>query len=176
MRQLLLLRHAKSSWASPEVDDFDRPLNKRGKRSAKAVGAWISAQGLVPEAVWCSAARRTRETWEGLGLPGEAVLREDLYHAEAGAILEILRTCAARSLMVIGHNPGLAELAHGLVAEAPAHPRFDDYPTAALLVARFEIDDFAALAPGTGSVAHFLTPHDLLKPRGAPEVSDPGSD
>jgi phosphohistidine phosphatase len=71
-RTLILIRHAKSDWEHPALDDHDRPLNARGQRSAPRIGAWLAAQGLAPDAVLCSTARRTRETWQGIAtrLPG----------------------------------------------------------------------------------------------------------
>ncbi|MEM6489916.1 MAG: histidine phosphatase family protein [Pseudomonadota bacterium] len=161
MRHLLLLRHAKSSWANPELPDFDRPLNKRGQRSAKALGRWLHSNGTLPELVYCSSARRTRETWDGLKLPGEVAFRDDLYEADSGAVLDVVRACPTPSLLVIGHNPGLADLAHSLARTAPAHARWSDYPTGALTSLRFEVSAWADLVPGTGTVEAFLTPHDL---------------
>lgn len=161
MKHLILLRHAKSSWVNPDLDDFDRPLNKRGKRSAKALGEWLRAEGWQPDLVLCSAARRTRETWEGLGLPGEPVLRKDLYHAMPEGMLAILRAATAQTILLIGHNPGIAALAQDLVREAPQHPRFSDYPTGALLVAGFELKKWSKLGARSGEVKAFLTPHDL---------------
>jgi len=162
MRQLLLLRHTKSSWANPEIDDFDRPLNKRGRRSAAALADWFAREAVAPDAVWCSAARRTRETWEALGLQSDVHLRDDLYLAEAQCLLRMIRDCAAGSLLVIGHNPGLGELAHRLGASSPDHTRWHDFPTGAMVDLRFDVDGFHDVEPRTGHVAQFLTPHDLV--------------
>jgi phosphohistidine phosphatase len=166
MKHLILLRHAKSTWVNPDVDDFDRPLNKRGKRSAKVLGQWLRAQGWAPDAVFCSAARRTRETWEGLSLKGTPDLRRDLYHAAPETMLEVIRAApaAAKTLLLIGHNPGIAALAHQLVAAAPDHSRFNDYPTGSLLIADFDVKKPAKIAPGRGVVRSFVTPHDLTEP------------
>ncbi|WP_116134298.1 histidine phosphatase family protein [Tropicimonas sp. IMCC34043] len=164
MLHVLLLRHAKSSWVNPEISDFDRPINKRGKRAAKAIGAWLAKEELNPDRVLSSSARRTRETWEGMKLPGQPDLRKELYHAGPEEMLAMLQavTPGAGTILMIGHNPGVAELAHMLVAEQPDHPRFDDYPTGALLVAGFDVKTPAEIAPGSGQVVRFLTPHDLL--------------
>lgn len=163
MRRLILLRHTKSSWASPDTEDVDRPLNKRGKRSAKALGKWLRSHALVPDTTLCSSARRTRETWDGLALPGPVELRDDLYEATTETLLTAIREAEAETLLVIGHNPGIAELAQRVLAEAPTHERFTDYPTGALTIATFDIDSFAALEPDTGTLEHFLTPHDLIE-------------
>lgn len=161
MKHLILLRHAKSSWVNPELEDFDRPLNKRGKRSARALAKWFRESDWKPDQVLCSSARRTRETWEELDLAGTPELRDDLYHAGADRMLKALRHAEGKTVLLIGHNPGIAALAHVLVSTPPDHSRFDDFPTGSLLVADFDIKKFAKLAPGTGEVREFLTPHDL---------------
>ncbi|WP_068118478.1 SixA phosphatase family protein [Tropicimonas marinistellae] len=163
MKQLILLRHAKSSWVNPELDDFDRPLNKRGKRSAKALGKWLRKNERTPDHVLCSAARRARETWEELKLPGDVALRDDLYHASPETMLTALRGTRGRCILMIGHNPGIAALAHDLVAEPPAHPRFADYPTGSMLILDFDIKKWLGAAPKLGHVQEFLTPHDLVE-------------
>lgn len=163
MKTLILLRHAKSSWVNPDLGDIDRPLNKRGKRGAKALGKWLRKSPWQPDRVLCSSARRTRETCDALGLEAAAELRDDLYHASASAMLEILRQQDGAQVMVIAHNPGIASLAHSLVASAPDHPRFADYPTGSLLVAQFDISALSQLEPGIGRVESFLTPHDLVE-------------
>ena len=160
MTQLLLLRHAKSSWANPEMPDIERPLNKRGNRAARAMGQWLRANGLLPDRALVSAARRTRETWERLGLEAELELRPDLYEAEPDALLAALRGTSGQTVLMIGHNPGIGALARALAAAPPDHPRFADYPTAALTALRFP-GPWSEIAPGTGEVTAFLTPHDL---------------
>ncbi len=165
MKHLILLRHAKSSWANPEQDDFDRPLNKRGKRGARALGKWLRATGIAPQTILCSSARRARETWEGLELSGAPFFNEDLYHANADQILEKIRSSKAdgKWMMVIGHNPAIGTLAKNLLVTPPEHPRFGDFPTGALLVADFDVKSFAKIVPASGTARHFLTPHDLVE-------------
>ncbi|MFD0980391.1 SixA phosphatase family protein [Tropicimonas aquimaris] len=162
MRHLILLRHAKSSWVNPDIDDFDRPLNKRGKRSAKALGTWLHESEMHPDEVLCSSARRARETCEALRLSVGVDLREDLYHAEPEVMLEVLRKASGKSVLMIGHNPGIAAFAQMLTETPPDHPRFADYPTGALLVLDFDIKNWSKAGPGKGKVRTFLTPHDLV--------------
>ena len=161
MRRLILLRHTKSSWASPDLEDIDRPLNKRGIRSAEALAAWFAAQGEPPALAYVSPARRTRETWAGLRLGSAMEERPALYEASPETILDLVAECPAPSLIVVGHNPGLAEAARRLAAEEPDHARWLDYPTGALTDLRFDVESFAQIADGTGRIAAFLTPHDL---------------
>ncbi len=164
MRQLILLRHAKSSWVNPDLNDFDRPLNKRGQRSAKTLGKWLRKSGYAPEVTYCSTARRTRETWEALKLDGSLQLMEELYHASPDRMLGVLHGSEASSVLMIAHNPGISALAHVLVDTAPDHPRFADYPTGSLLVLEFDVESFSKVTPHSGHVREFLTPHDLLDP------------
>lgn len=163
-RRLILTRHAKSSWAEPGLADRDRPLNARGRRAARELGAWLASRGYLPDEVLSSDAARTRETWAGVAeaLPGAPEPRwlPGLYHAAPDAMLAALRQATGRTVMMIGHNPGIGEFADLLPARAPNDPDFARYPTAATLVVDFEIADWRDLAPGRGSVLDFFTPSD----------------
>ena len=161
MRHLILTRHAKSSWATPGLGDHDRPLNGRGRRGATALGHWLRAEDLSPDQILCSPSARTRETCKRLGLAIAPDLHDRLYLAQPADMLDVLRRAKGKSVLMIGHNPGICAFAQALVATLPVHDRFADYPTGATLVARFEIDDWSDLAPGTGTVRAFVTPHDL---------------
>ena len=165
--RLILTRHAKSSWDTPTLQDPDRPLNDRGRASAAALGAWMAAEGHVPDLVLSSDARRTRETWDGiapaLGAAPRIVWTPDLYHAGPGTILKSLRRAGdARIVLLLGHNPGIAQFAGAIVTAPPAHPRFDDYPTGATLIAAFDLPDWNDLRPGLGRTLDFTTPRDLI--------------
>lgn len=162
MKRLILARHAKSDWGDPALPDHARPLNRRGRRSAKALGDWLRGEGLVPGEILCSPAKRTQETCARLRLPLAPRLIESLYMAEPEDMLDVLREARGDTVLMIGHNPGIAEFAARLVAEPPAHPRFDDYPTGATLVADFDIGDWARLAEHTGRAARFVIPRELL--------------
>jgi phosphohistidine phosphatase len=161
MKDLILMRHAKSDWGSPLLHDHTRPLNKRGQRSATALGDWLRAQDLIPDQILCSSSARTQETCARLRLPLAPDLHDALYLAEVPDMLGVLRGATGARVLMLGHNPGIAEFAASLVATPPAHERFDDYPTGATLVARFEIGDWADLMPGTGAVLHFVIPREL---------------
>jgi phosphohistidine phosphatase len=164
---LILTRHAKSSWEDATLDDIDRPLNRRGRLAADAVGRWIAMRAPAPACALVSPARRTRETMAGLRphLPETLDLREDrrLYEAEdAAALLDILRGVdTPLPLLVLGHNPALGDLAGQLLARRPDHPQFDRFPTGATLVVRFPYDTLADLEPGTGAALAFIVPRDL---------------
>src|SRR5215471_10994842 len=141
MHQLLLLRHAKSSWDDPKLADRDRPLNKRGRRAVDAIHRAMLELGLTPDLVLVSPSRRTLETlaalepWDDTPLVEQV---EGLYLATVPQLLDILREVneTVRSLMLIGHNPGLHELAVRLAGASAAGPMAarlaEGFPTAAL--------------------------------------------
>ncbi|QFT98182.1 Phosphohistidine phosphatase SixA [Roseovarius sp. THAF8] len=164
MRRLVLMRHAKSSWGDPGLDDHDRPLNKRGKLSADALGDWLRSQTIVVDEALVSSSARTVETLQRLGIDCDRQVLDQLYHAGSGDMLKTLRTRATgQTVLMLGHNPGIAWFARDLMLAQPDHPRFEDYPTGATLVARFDIDDWNALQPGTGRFEAFVTPRDLIE-------------
>lgn len=164
-KRLILTRHAKSSWDDPMTPDHDRPLNERGRAAAADLGDWLASRGYTPDEVLCSDAVRTRETWEGIA-PGlttapALTLKPALYHAEPDVMLAVLRHAKGDCVMMIGHNPGIAEFAGRIVAQHPHHPGFRHYPTGATLVASYEIDDWSELAFGMGAVRDFIVPREI---------------
>lgn len=162
---LILMRHAKSAWDDPKQDDFDRPLNARGRKSADAVAHWLIDNGYLPDVVVVSGARRTVETWARMAalMPDTATMESNpaLYMASAETILGVLRSARSPSVMLICHNPGIAECAERIVQAPPDHPRFQDYPTAAVTVIEFDGDTWRDVAWGSGSVLDFIIPADL---------------
>lgn len=156
--KLILIRHAKSSWADPTQTDHARPLNQRGRDAAPRIGKWLAQRGHIPDLILCSDAARTRETCALIapliGAPNTTYLPQ-LYHASPLEILNTIRPHQTRIVAVIGHNPGLAELAHRLVQTPPDHPDFHRYPTAATTI--LDTD----LSPGLAQVIDFIVPRDL---------------
>lgn len=171
MRRLLLLRHAKSSWDEPDVDDHDRPLNARGRLAAPLMGAWLGERGDAPDHVLASSSRRTLETWERarVALPGapDAEIRPRLYHADPATMLEEARSAPdeARTLLLIGHQPGVGAFARALSnGEAPAHcaRAYTRFPTAACAVFDVEAARWAELAFGTARFVAFAVPREIV--------------
>jgi phosphohistidine phosphatase len=169
MLTLYLFRHAKSAWDDPSLSDFDRPLAPRGERTAPAMAAYMKAQGLQPDLVLCSTARRTRDTWAlmagTLGQPRTTYLKE-IYEAEPPALAAAIRRAPAdaRRLMLIGHSPGLEDLALDLIASGDRAGRkaiAEKFPTAALAVIDLDIESWRDLAPATGRLTLFMTPKRL---------------
>ncbi|MFU8864560.1 MAG: SixA phosphatase family protein [Rhodobacterales bacterium] len=160
-RTLILMRHAKSDWGSASLPDHARPLNARGASDAPLMGEWLRQQRQLPDEVLCSTATRTQETFAGLRLDAAIRPLPSLYHADPDTMLDALQTASGACVLMVGHNPGIAAFAADLVAKAPDHPRFDDYPTSATLVVTFDIPDWAALHYGTGRAVAFAIPADL---------------
>ncbi|MFD1301388.1 SixA phosphatase family protein [Methylobacterium marchantiae] len=167
MPRLMLLRHAKSD-RSPGVRDIDRPLNPRGFQAAPQMGAYLAAQGLRPDRVVVSPSLRTRSTWDAisdaLGNP-KAEIVETIYEAPESALLKVMRATGddAASLLLIGHNPGIQNVALDLVgaADRTARARLSqEFPTAALAVIDFD-GAWADLRPGSGRLERFVTPKGL---------------
>ena len=161
MLTLILMRHAKSSWDTPTLEDQDRPLNKRGQRGATAMGDWLRRIDVLPDQTLSSSARRTMETFEHLRLETPIAFSQTLYHAGAEVMHAALRTAQPPCILMLGHNPGIAEFAERLLATPPDHPRFHDYPTCATLIATFDAPDWSQIGWGAGIAARFATPHDM---------------
>jgi len=169
MRQLLLLRHAKSSWDDAKLADRDRPLNERGERAVHIMRRAMRKLGLAPDLILVSPARRTLQTLEALEPWDETPLIEQsdlLYLATQQQLLTVLRDIpeTVRSVLLIGHNPGMHELAQVLMAAmAPTEATqrlAAAYPTGAL--AEFTIPGpWLRIGSGAGRLIRFLTPREL---------------
>ncbi|SFR06668.1 SixA phosphatase family protein [Poseidonocella sedimentorum] len=154
------MRHAKSDWSSGDAD-HDRPLNSRGRLAAGALGDWLTGRGVLPDEILCSSARRCCETLAGLALDAPAKLQKRLYLAGPSTMFDALTAANGNAVLMIGHNPGIADFAMSLVTRPPKHTRFSDYPTGATLVLDFDIASWDALMPGTGRVVDFIVPREL---------------
>lgn len=163
MPRLWVLRHAKSSWDDPSLDDRDRPLAPRGRRACEALRRHCAANAVLPEVVLCSSATRARETLEALlGVLGDPEVRveDGLYLAGAHGWLTRLRGLDAESALIVGHNPGLQELVVSLVRPGPLRDRAAaKLPTGAL--ATLELDEWHELRPGAADLLDLVTPREL---------------
>lgn len=180
MRTLLLLRHAKSSWSDPTLPDQDRPLAARGSGAARRIATYLRSERIRPELVLCSPARRARDTLQLLGpaVPGTAVRIEDLLNgADAAGIIQRLRAVdpGVSSVMVIGHNPALEDLAGDLAGDGDptAIAQLQDkFPTAALACLELS-SSWARLEPGQAYLTRLVLPRRLHHERPAPSrISD----
>jgi len=148
MKNLLIMRHAKSSWKDQALPDHDRPLNNRGREDAPRMGRLLRKKDLAPDVILASSAQRARETADAVaqesGAEGAVVLLESLYAAPPEAYLEALSGVSdkARTALVIGHNPGLEALLEELTGEA------EPMPTAAVAHLVLPIRRWAELKTG----------------------------
>ncbi len=160
--RLILMRHAKSDWSSMDQPDKARTLNARGQKSARAMGDWLRAHGYVPDLVLCSSAARTRQTLDLLALSSKVEFADALYLADQEEMLNCLSDATGQCVLMVGHNPGIAEFAIDLARETPDHPQFYNYPTCATTVFDIEADNWAELKQGCGTVLDFTVPRDVL--------------
>jgi phosphohistidine phosphatase len=166
MRRLILLRHAKTERGAPGGRDRDRELTKRGQADGPLIGGYMAHHGLIPDLVLLSPAVRVRETWD-LVLPAldkapRIVKDERIYNASPDRLLGVIQEVGkAHSLLVIGHNPSLHDLAVQLVAtgDLAARERLaEKLPTSGLVVIDFSIEDWARLHPTSGRLERYVTP------------------
>lgn len=171
MRTLHLLRHAKSSWEDARLADHERPLDARGERAATLMGVHLAQCAVAPDLVLVSSARRTVQTAERIAVhlrEGTPVVCErGLYEADDDALLRRLWQLGPElaCVLLVGHNPGLHELALQLVGAGAADARAQlarKLPTAAWLELALPAEPWSALAPGCASLRRFVVPKDLV--------------
>lgn len=165
-KRLILFRHAKSSWKD-DVDDHDRRLAGRGEKAAPAMGKWLAKAGLHPDLALVSTARRAQETWAlaaaELGRPVVKRNTRAIYEAPAASILDEIRRAPdkAKTLLVVGHNPGFEDLAKMLMADSGGEAGAklgEKFPTAAIAVLDCPINTWSELQPATCRLDRFVTP------------------
>jgi phosphohistidine phosphatase len=170
MRRLLLFRHAKAERSEPGMEDRSRKLVERGRKDAASIGAYMASHALTPDRVMTSPAARTQETWKFAAAAfkpapaGSAV--DQLYDATPHDILDVIRQAPANAhtLLIVGHNPGLHELAVMLVASGDIETREqmrEKLPTSGLLIIDFAFDAWTKLHPKSGRLERFITPKSL---------------
>jgi phosphohistidine phosphatase len=171
MKRLYLLRHTKSSWKEDDLSDHERPLAPRGRRAAPPVGVYLRDHAILPDLVLASSARRTRETWELVSLmlakPPRVLYEDKLYLATAEELLVRLRQMDddIGSILLVGHNPGLQELAVRLFGDGDSDGLTKlrgKFPTGGLALYQFDIDHWEELLPGIGCLTNFVVPRDLV--------------
>ncbi|MEU5217072.1 histidine phosphatase family protein [Streptomyces sp. NPDC020807] len=164
--RLLLVRHAKAVRKGRRVDDFDRELSRRGRGDAPRTGRWLAGSGFTPDFVVCSPARRTRQTWRlaapALSDPPPVVYDERLYKTPPSELVSVLaeRNPALRAVVLVGHNPGIRELAAGLCGSGP--PELlkrvrAGFPTSGVVLIELP-GGWESLSPGSGRVIACWSP------------------
>jgi phosphohistidine phosphatase len=168
VKRLLLLRHAKSSWSDQAMDDHERPLTSRGRKAADRIGEYLRSNELLPDLVLCSSAVRARETLGRilpfLGSDLTVRVEDELYGASVDQLLARLREVPpdVGSTMMVGHNPGIEELARTALDPARSRAPLDaGIPTAGLAAIDFRVRAWTRVGPGSGTLAAFVTPGEL---------------
>ena len=164
MKTLILMRHAKSSWATPGMADHDRPLNERGRRAAPVMARWLAARGLIPETILCSSSERTRQTVRRMRkavpeLP-EPVIEPGLYESGPDEMQASLARLPAGSgtAMIVAHEPGTGEMLSRLTGR-----EHGPFPTAAIAVLELEIGSWADRPWYRGRLRELVRPRDLME-------------
>lgn len=170
MKRLAVLRHAKSSWDHPNIKDSDRPLNKRGRKAARAVGKELKRRKMRFDFVIASPAVRVRETLdellEGYGGTLDVHFDDRIYETSEETLLEIVRDLPddAKQPLLAGHNPGLERLVVGLTHDDDQGLRnriAHKFPTGALAVVNLPASSWAGVATGSGEIAELILPREL---------------
>ena len=165
---MILLRHGKSSWSDPTLADLDRPLAPRGKRASRRIAKYMRRKRIRPALVLCSTSLRTRQTLEAIepsldqGCSVELV--PELYAASERELLERLQAVpeSVGSLMLIGHNPSLQQLALLLASRGADLPKLGEkFPTGALATLAVDSESWAGLRPGDAELVDYVIPRDL---------------
>jgi phosphohistidine phosphatase len=167
-RHLFLLRHAKSSWDDPSIEDHDRPLAPRGRRAAARIADHATKRAIRPDLILCSSAMRARQTLDrlasSLGQDAEIHIETSLYEATEDRLLERLLVLPDEvvSVLMIGHNPGVQDLALLLAREGPLRTLLEDkFPTAGLATLAFGRAGWKDLDRGSGELVDFVVPRRL---------------
>jgi phosphohistidine phosphatase len=166
MRRLMLLRHAKTERAESDGRDRDRKLAPRGRADAPQIGVYMARHGFVPDLAIVSTAKRAKQTWTlvepAFAAPPRVAFEERLYQAGPDQILDVIRAISgAPSLAVIGHNPGLHDLAVQLIVAGNVDARqriSEGLPTSGLVVIDLAFDDWSQLHPHAGRLERFVSP------------------
>jgi phosphohistidine phosphatase len=161
MKTIILVRHAQSSWSNPVLDDFERPLNKRGKKDALFMGQQLKEKQIVPDIVLSSSAKRARETAiaisKAIDYPKKKIILDDnMYHSDAMYLLELARNQDDENemIMLFGHNPGFSNFADILLKQNPVY----NIPTTGIYCIRFDVDKWKQVQKGNGEAVFFDYP------------------
>ncbi len=171
MKKVIFLRHAKSSWDDPAVDDHDRPLNGRGKAAAPLIGRWLSERRHLPDTVLCSSSARTTETVRRLrkSLPRlpDPVVERGLYHASPSAMRDRLAMLPpeCETVMLVGHNPGLGSLVRKM-SDGRENRRcrraYEHFPTGAAAVLELDVESWSQIDFASARFVDFAVPRELM--------------
>ncbi|MEP3234155.1 MAG: histidine phosphatase family protein [Hyphomicrobiales bacterium] len=170
MRTLIFLRHAKSSWALPGIDDFDRPLNERGNNAAPQIANWLVSEGIKPDVIVCSSAKRTQETLAHMeplfGQETATIMEPDLYLAPSSTLFSCTEQLddTFETVMLLAHNPGLHDAALSVLTAASRRESGEmrsRFPTCACAVVSLPINSWSEITTDIGELNAYMTPRRL---------------
>ena len=170
MKTIFLLRHAKSSWDNLNLDDFDRPLSNKGIKASKKIGNYLKTNKFVPDIIYCSTAKRAKQTWELTNIiikkKKNILYKDNLYMANLSEFMKIIKKTKNKfkNLMIVSHNPGIESLAIELSKNE--NNKFHQiinikYPTGALVVIKFNLNDWGKINYKKGEIYEFIKPKEL---------------
>ena len=159
-KRLIIMRHAHSDCCKGQKDHA-RPLNKEGRHAASMLGRWLRNGGYLLDQVISSTAVRTLETYERLNTQAALHATPDLYLASADKIYQVLQRATGKTVLILGHNPGISAFAQQMVKPQPAHPHFANYPSGAMLLTEFACVDWQQVTWKSGQAQEFVIPADL---------------
>jgi phosphohistidine phosphatase len=172
MKTVILVRHAKSSWKDPGLKDFDRPLNKRGKRDAPFMGKKLKERKIMPGLILSSPAKRARKTAteiaKAIGYPKNKIqYNEDIYHSSAQYLLQLVRKQddTHETIMLFGHNPDFNDFADLLLGDNPVM----NIPTTGVHCIKFDVDSWKKVKEGKGRSVFFDYPKSYQDRSAQPE-------
>jgi len=161
MKTIILVRHAKSGWSDLGLDDFDRPLNKRGKRNAPFMGQKLKEKQILPDLILSSPAKRAKKTAiaiaKTIDYPKKKIVFDDnMYHSDARYLLELVRNQddEDKTIMLFGHNPDFSDFADILLKQNPVY----NIPTTGIYCIRLDVDSWEKVQEGTGEAVFFDYP------------------
>ena len=170
MLKLLLMRHAKSSWKDPDLDDQERPLNGRGRENADAMGKWMAKRGIAPDVVITSSTVRSQETWrrvkDALGQDAPTIIADELYSSGPDRMLRTLHDApkGAKTVLMIGHQPAISSFARKLAnGSTPSSCKraYKKFPTAAVAVIAPKAKKWKDVSFGDADFEKFSVPKEV---------------
>ena len=160
MKRLILMRHAEAGWHI-NIDDHERPLSNSGIQDAKKIGLWLKEKNYTPDEVISSTSKRTRETFNGLLLECVPTFEKSLYLADANHMKSMLQKLLSNTVILLGHNPGISELAYELIQNDEKYAHLLDFPAASTLVIDFNVAQWSNIKSDSAKFVDFITPKKL---------------
>jgi phosphohistidine phosphatase len=164
MKNLLIMRHAKSDWADSQLSDFDRPLNSRGNNTAPIMGKELLERKKAPGLIISSPANRAKSTAEivskSIGYNKSILFKNELYFGQIEEIIKFIKKSdnSFEQIMIVGHNPTLEDLIDEFIIENGHY----NMPTAAVVSILFDVEDWREISKKSGKIEWLIVPKELM--------------